>query len=62
MSFVYGVSPEGLEQTTKLVSQMNFGPGFGAEAVDLMGRIGQATNGKWVLIQRFPLQGRANEN
>ncbi len=59
MSFVYGVSPEGLEQTTKLVSQMNFGPGFGAEAVDLRGRIGQITNGKWVLIQRFPLQGKA---
>jgi 2'-5' RNA ligase len=57
MSFVYGVSPEGLEQTKKLVSQMDFGPGFRAEAVDLMGRIGQAVNGKWTLIQRFPLQG-----
>jgi len=57
MTLVYGLSPEKLQQIQEMVSEIDFGPGFTAEAVHLMGRIGQRVGGKWRLIQRFTLGG-----
>ncbi|MCC6455470.1 MAG: 2'-5' RNA ligase family protein [Caldilineaceae bacterium] len=55
MTLVYGQSPERLQQAQALVQEMDFGPGFMAESVDLMGRVGQAVGGEWRLITRFGL-------
>jgi 2'-5' RNA ligase len=55
MTLVYGQSPERLQQAQALVQEMDFGPGFMAESVDLMGRVGQAVGGEWRVIKRFGL-------
>lgn len=55
MTYAQDLSPEGVETAKDLVHHMDFGPGFTAEAVDLMGRVGPAYGGEWTLIQRFPL-------
>jgi 2'-5' RNA ligase len=57
MTLVYGQSPERLQQAQALVSEIDFGPGFMAEAVDLMGRVGPGVGGAWKLIKRFGLGG-----
>ncbi len=57
MTLVYGQSPERLQQAQALVQEIDFGPGFMAEAVDLMGRVGPGVRGGWKLIKRFGLGG-----
>jgi 2'-5' RNA ligase len=55
MTLVYGQSPERLQQAQEVIRQMDFGAGFMAEAVHLMGRVGPRVGGEWKLIQRFAL-------
>lgn len=57
MTLVYGQSPEGLERAKQMISEMDFGSGFQAQAVHLMGRMGPRAGGAWQLIERFPLVG-----
>lgn len=55
MTFVQDLSPEELEKAKDLISRIDFGPGFLADAVDLMGRVGPAYGGTWQRIEQFPL-------
>ena len=57
MTYVQEATPEGLERAKELAAQTDFGDGFVAEAVDLMGRAGKAYGGKWKLVERFRLGG-----
>jgi hypothetical protein len=56
MTLVYNPSPEGLERAKALIDKMDFGGGFQAEAVDLMGRVGPRVGGEWQRIERFVLE------
>jgi 2'-5' RNA ligase len=53
MTLVY--SPADRDHAKALLEGMDFGPGFQAEAVNLVGRVGPRVGGKWELIQQFPL-------
>ena len=55
MTLVYNPSPDRVELARKLLSEMNLGAGFQAEAVHLMGRVGPRYGGAWHRIERFPL-------
>jgi 2'-5' RNA ligase len=55
MTLVYNPTPEALERAKSLIAAMDFGPGFQAEAVHLMGRVGPRYGGEWKLIERFAL-------
>ena len=55
MNFVYDSTPEGLEHAKKQAAQTDFGDGFLAKFVDLVGRQGKAYGGEWKLIDRIPL-------
>lgn len=55
MTYVQDVSAEGIETTKDLVRELDFGPGFTVEAVELMGRVGAAYGGEWTRIERYPL-------
>lgn len=57
MTYVQSISPEALQWVRAQVAEMDFGAGFRAEFVDLMGRKGPAEGGAWHTIERFPLQG-----
>jgi hypothetical protein len=57
MTYVQSVSPEGLQRARQAVEESDFGDGFTATAVDLMGRAGPAQGGTWQLIKRFLLGG-----
>ena len=57
MTIVYAVIPASQPHARQLLERADFGPGYPATAVDLMGRIGPAIGGHWSLIQRFPLNG-----
>jgi 2'-5' RNA ligase len=55
MTLVYNPAPAALARAKELIDQMEFGPGFQAAAVDLMGRVGPRVGGAWRLIERFAL-------
>lgn len=55
MTLVYGQPPQRLQQAKEQAETMDFGPGFMANEVHLMGRQGPRVGGKWVLLERFPL-------
>jgi 2'-5' RNA ligase len=55
MTLVYNPSPDRMPLAKELVEAMDFGDGFQADAVDLMGRVGPRVGGAWQLIERFPL-------
>lgn len=55
MTLLYGQSPENLERGKQLIAQTDFGPGFLADRVNLMGRVGPRYGGEWKLIESFPL-------
>jgi len=57
MTLVYNPSSAALERAKELIGKMDFGPGFQAAAVDLMGRVGPRVGGAWQLIERFVLGG-----
>ena len=57
MTLVYNPTPEAVERAKNLVNPMDFGPGFQAEAVHLMGRVGPRVGGEWKRIERFVLGG-----
>ncbi|MFW6174797.1 MAG: 2'-5' RNA ligase family protein [Chloroflexota bacterium] len=57
LTYVQGVTPDGLRRAQELVEKLHMGEGFTVSAVDLMGRAGQAHGGRWELIERFPLGG-----
>jgi 2'-5' RNA ligase len=48
---------DGMKPLRPLIDETDFGPGFEAYAIDLMGRRGPAYGGRWELIERFPLAG-----
>ena len=50
-------SPEQLDHAMRLAAAIDFGTGFLATAIDLMGRTGPAYGGRWESIERFPLSG-----
>lgn len=55
MTLLYGQGPERLARANELIRQVDFGAGFQATAVHLMGRVGQRVGGEWKLIRRFEL-------
>lgn len=55
ITLVYSPASTTLQRAKDLIIQMNFGSGFRAEAVPLMGRVGPRVGGKWKLIERIPL-------
>lgn len=55
MTLVY--APAARDRAKALIEAMDFGPGFQAEAVHLVGRVGPRVGGEWRVIQRFPLAG-----
>jgi hypothetical protein len=57
MTLIYGQQAEGLERAKQMIGTMDFGPGFQAKAVHLMGRVGPRVGGVWQLIESFPLGG-----
>ena len=57
MTYVQSMLPGGLGKAKELVGKMDWGDGFQARAVDLMGRIGPAEDGRWTLVESFPLMG-----
>ena len=57
MTYVQEVSVAALEQALQLVAHADFGDGFWADSIDLMGRVGKAHGGRWELIEQFPLAG-----
>jgi 2'-5' RNA ligase len=59
MTYVQDLPPEGMEKAKAIVDALDFGAGFTAEGVDLMGRVGPAYGGEWRLIERFPLGAKA---
>jgi 2'-5' RNA ligase len=56
MTFYQEAPVDGVELARALVEKTDFGTGFEATAVDLMGRRGPAYGGKWELIERFVLR------
>ena len=50
-------SPEQMDHAMRLAAEIDFGTGFLATAIDLMGRIGPAYGGRWESAGRFPLIG-----
>lgn len=57
MTLVYNPAPAALERAKELIDPMDFGPGFQADAVQLMGRVGPRVGGAWELIEPFALSG-----
>lgn len=55
MTLVYNPAPERVATARALIQAMDFGAGFQASAVDLMGRVGPRYGGAWQRIERFPL-------
>jgi 2'-5' RNA ligase len=55
MTLVYNPTPDAVERARARIDEMDFGPGFQAEAVHLMGRVGPRVGGEWQLVQRFLL-------
>lgn len=55
MTLFYEQSPENQERGVQLIEQMDFGPGFLADRVNLMGRVGPRYGGEWKLIESFQL-------
>jgi 2'-5' RNA ligase len=55
ITLVYNVAPERIELAKQLIDAMDFGPGFQAGVVDLMGRVGPRVGGAWQRIARFAL-------
>ena len=60
MTLVYNPPPpNGIARAQALIAEMDFGPGFQADRVDLMGRVGPRVGGAWQRIGRFALGGWA---
>ena len=57
MTLIYGQQAEGMERAKQMISTMDFGPGFQAQTVHLMGRVGPRVGGAWQLIENFALGG-----
>ncbi|MBI4218988.1 MAG: 2'-5' RNA ligase family protein [Chloroflexi bacterium] len=55
MTFYQDATEDGVKSAAALASRTEFGRGFEATVVDLMGRRGPAFGGRWELIERFPL-------
>lgn len=54
MTLVYNPAPEKQALVKELIAALDFGRGFQAESVDLLGRVGPRVGGAWKLIERFP--------
>ena len=57
MTLVYNPPPAALDRVKELIDHMDFGPGFQADAVQLMGRVGPRVGGAWELVEQFALSG-----
>ena len=57
LTFCQGCSSEQINHAMRLAAEIDFGTGFLATAIDLMGRIGPAYGGRWESAGRFPLIG-----
>lgn len=57
LTYAQDVPSGGLARVQEMVAETDFGEGFRAEAIELMGRRGPAYGGKWLVIERFPLLG-----
>jgi 2'-5' RNA ligase len=55
MTLVYNPPPDRADVAKQLIGEMDFGQGFQAKAVDLMGRVGPRYGGEWQRIERFGL-------
>ncbi|NQW17176.1 MAG: 2'-5' RNA ligase family protein [Chloroflexi bacterium] len=55
MSLTSEYEPGSLHDIKAAFEDFDYGPGFQAESVDLIGRVGLAIGGEWRLIERFPL-------
>ncbi len=57
MTLVYNPPAHRLALAKTLINEMDFGPGFQAKAVQLMGRVGPRVGGEWKLVESFALGG-----
>lgn len=55
MTLVYGQTAEKVEEIRPWINEVDFGAGFYATHVDLVGRVGPRVGGQWQLIERFLL-------